>query len=59
MEGDVVHSMSDGVAVINMSQAQTTLQSRSIEVNSDIVQLYDFDAIVSFLQVFVEQSSSS
>ena len=59
MEGDVVHGMSDGVAVINMSQAGTTLQSRSIEFNSDIVQLYDFDAIVSFLQVFVEQSSSS
>ena len=56
----MVYGMNDGVADINMlSQDGTTLQSRSIEVNSDTVQLYDFDAIVSFLQVFVEQTSSS
>ena len=55
----MVYGMSDGVVDINMlSQAETTLQSRSIEVNSDTVQLYDCDAIVSFLQVFVEQPSS-
>lgn len=62
----MVNGISDGVAVINMmSQAGVPLQSRSIAVNSDIVQLYDsgardpLDAIVSFLQVFVDQPSST
>lgn len=58
MEGDVVHGVDDGVADINMmSQAGGVLASRPIEVNSDNVQIYGFDTIVSFLQVFIEQPS--
>ena len=59
VEGDVVHGMDDGVAVINMmSQAGNVLASRPIEVNSDNVQIYGFDTVVSFLQVFIEQPSN-
>ena len=60
MNGDVVYGMGDGVAAINMnSEAGQVLASRSIEVNSDTVQIYDFDTIVSFLQVFVQQPSTA
>lgn len=52
--------MGDGFAAINMnSQDGDILMSRIIEVNSNTVQLYDFDAIVSFLQVFIEQPSTT
>ena len=55
----MIQAVGDGVAVINMnSRDGNILASRLIEVNSDTVQLYRFDTIVSFLQVLVEQPSS-
>ena len=60
MNGNVVYGVGDGIAAINMnSEAGVILASRSIEVNSDIVEIYDFDTIVSFLQVFVQQPSTA
>ena len=59
VNGDVVYGMSDGIAAINMnSEGGQVLASRSIEVNSDSVQIYDFDTVVSFLQVSIQQPST-
>jgi len=60
VDGDIVYGMGDGIATINMiSQGGSVLASRPIKVNSNEVQIYDFDAIVSFLQVFIEQPSTT
>lgn len=54
-----MYGVANGFATINMnSQDGNILASRVIEVNSDIVEIYDFDTIVSFLQVFIQQPST-
>ena len=59
MKGDVIYGVSDGIAVINMNSLDgNVLMSHSIEVNSDVVGIYDFDTIVSFLQVSIQQPST-
>jgi len=60
VEGDIVYGVADGFATINMnSQDGDILTSHLIEVNSDRVEIYGFDTIVSYLQVFIQQPSTS